>query len=350
MACTGAAALLPACYVASAAVGSAASAVAGGFMNVVGNAFASAADKAVAYLVSGWTQVPSPTVSDGAANWLQGQLQPLVLFIGALAIIAAMIRTVWASKAEPAKEMVAGLIKLVVVSAVGLAAVDVLLKAGDAFSTSILNAATPNGGNFGQLAVLSGGAIVEPVLLIILGSIAILASFIQIFLLLARAGLVVVLGGTWPLSAAASSTPAGNAWFRKTTGWLLAFVAFKPTAAIVYAAALRLMLASNQGPIVGQGGLAIIEGVLLFGMGVLALPALMRLAVPAVSAVGGISAGKVAAGAAILATGAVATIATGGAAAPAAAGAASGAVQSAGGQGNGPLSQQPPPSPGPTGP
>jgi DNA sulfur modification protein DndD len=67
MACTGAAALLPACYVASAALGSATSAVAGGFMNVVGNAFASAADKAVAYLVSGWTQVPSPTVSGGAA-------------------------------------------------------------------------------------------------------------------------------------------------------------------------------------------------------------------------------------------------------------------------------------------
>jgi type IV secretion system protein TrbL len=348
MSCAGISAINPGCLISSGS-----SAVASGFMDQIGQAFATGADKAVEFLLAGWTQVPSPTVSGGAADWLQGQLQPLVLFIGALAIVAAMVRTVWASKAEPAKEMMAGLLRLVVVSAVGLAAVDVLLKAGDAFSSSILNAATPNGGNFGQLAVLgaapAGVAAIAPVLLIILGAVVILASLLQLFLLLARAGLVVVLGGTWPLAAAASSTPAGNAWFRKTTAWLLAFVAFKPTAAIVYAAALRLMLAPNQGAIAGQGGLAIVEGVLLFGMGVLALPALMRFAVPAVSAVGGISAGKVAAGAAIVATGAIATVATGGAAAPAAAGAATGAVQSAGG-GDGPLKQDAPPPKAPPAP
>jgi type IV secretion system protein TrbL len=325
--------LSPGCVVSS-VLGDAAS----GFMGQIANAFAASADKAVQYLVAGWTQIPSPGVSGGAATWLQGQLQPLVILVGALSIIAAMALAIWTARAEPAKQMVAGLLRLVVVSGAGLAAIDVLLKIGDAFSANILGAATPQGGNFANLAILGGGAIAAstaPALLIILGLIVILSSVVQLFLLVARGGLVVVLGGTWPLSAAASGTPAGNAWFRKTTAWLIAFIAFKPTAAIVYAAALRMTLS-------GDGGLQLIEGVMLLAMAVLALPALMRMAVPAVAAVGGVSAGKVAAGAAILATGAIATIATGGAAAPAAAQAASGALTNAGGEG--PLSNQAPPT------
>ena len=96
--------------------------------------------------------------------------------------------------------------------------------------------------------------------LAILALIAILASLIQIFLLIARGGLVVVLGGTWPLSAAASSTPAGNAWFKKTTAWLLAFILFKPVASIIYAAALRLTLSKTS------GGLETVEGVMLLAI------------------------------------------------------------------------------------
>jgi hypothetical protein len=300
-------------------------------MQVIADAFAKAADKALEFLVSGWTHISSPTVSGSGstAGWLQGEVQVITIFLATLALIIAGGRLAWQRRGDPAKEALAGVLQLIVVAGAGLAAIDVLLQAGDQFSTWILNQATPTGGNFGQLYNLSGATAIVPGLMIILAGIAILSALIQIFLLLIRSALIVVLGGTLPLSAAASMTPAGNAWFRKSCAWLVAFIAFKPAAAICYAAGLRLTLS-------GDSGLAQIEGVCLLGMAVLALPALMRFAVPAVAAIGNISAGKVAAGAAVVAAGAVATVASGGAAAPAAAGAAAsvaGGATSGGGSG-----------------
>jgi hypothetical protein len=311
--------------------------VAGDVVASIANSFAAAADRSIQLLVTAWTDIPTPSVSGGTTSWLQAQLQPVLVFVGAFSIVAAMVRMVWTSRAEPAREMLAGLLRLVVISGAGLAGIDILLQAGDAFSSAILNAATPNGGNFGHLVVLGSAAIPESGLLVILALIAILASLIQIFLLIARGGLVVVLGGTWPLSAAASSTPAGNAWFKKTTAWLLAFILFKPVASIIYAAALRLTLSKTS------GGLETVEGVMLLAMAVLALPALMRFAVPAVSAVGGISAGKAAAGAAVLATGAIATSGALGA------GLARGSTATGGSRGGPPGGGQPPPGAAPTG-
>jgi hypothetical protein len=295
-------------------------------MGVIANAFAEAADKALEFLVSGWTHIDTPGVSGSgsSAAWLAGKVQVLTIFLATLGLVVAGARMAWERRSEPAKEAVAGILRLIVVAGAGLAALDLLLQAGDQFSVWILDQATPSGGNFGQLFKLAEASALVPALMIILAAIAMLSSLIQIFLLLIRSALIVVLGGLWPLSAAASSTPAGNAWFRKSSAWLIAFVAFKPAAAICYAAALRLTLA-------GDSGLAQVEGVLLLGMAVLALPALMRFAVPAVSAVGNMSAGKAAAGAAVVATGAVATVASMSAAAPAFAGASAGAASAGAG-------------------
>ena len=288
------------CPVASSLAGGVANAASSSVLSAISGTMADAANQSVKYLVTGWTNIATPGVSGGTASWLQGMLTPVTTVAGAVAVIFAAVRMAWQQRVEPGKEIAAALFRLLVISGGGLALLDVALKAGDAFSTWILNAATPTTDNFGHLVVLSSAALPAAGLLLILAVIAILASLIQIFLLIAREGLIVVLGGTWPLAAATSASEQGKAWFQKTTGWLLAFVLFKPVASIVYAAALRLSLSQDS------SGLATVEGVMLFVMAVLALPALMRLAVPAVSAIGGVSAGKVAAGAAVLATGAVA--------------------------------------------
>ena len=288
------------CPIASSLAGGVANAASSSVLWAISGTMADAANQSVKYLVTGWTNIATPGVSGGTASWLQGMLTPVTTVAGAVAVIFAAVRMAWQQRVEPGKEIAAALFRLLVISGGGLALLDVALKADDAFSTWILNAATPTTGNFGHLVVLSSAALPASGLLLILAVIAILASLIQIFLLIAREGLIVVLGGTWPLAAATSASEQGKAWFQKTTGWLLAFVLFKPVASIVYAAALRLSLSQDS------SGLATVEGVMLFVMAVLALPALMRLAVPAVSAIGGVSAGKVAAGAAVLATGAVA--------------------------------------------
>lgn len=341
MSCSGVSAVvtLGVCPVAASVAGGLAGAASSSALSAISGAMADAANQSVKLLVAGWTNIATPGVSGGTASWLQDRLTPVAVFVGVISIVAAAVRMLWHQRVEPGKDILAALLRQIVITGGGLAILDVALKAGDAFSTWILSAATPTTDNFGHLVLLSAASLPAAGLLLILAVIAILASFIQIFLLIAREGLIVVLGGTWPMAAAASSSEQGKAWFQKTTGWLLAFVLFKPVASIVYAAALHLSLASDS------TGLQTVEGVMLFVMAVLALPALMRLAVPAVSAIGGLSAGKVAAGAAALATGAIAlggrgmgaANAAGGAGQPAAGG-PTGATPSAtpGGPGSGP--------------
>ncbi|MFX7844978.1 hypothetical protein ABTK14_22265, partial [Acinetobacter baumannii] len=68
-------------------------------------------------------------------------------------------------------------------------------------------------------------------LIIILGLIAILATAFQIVLMIARGGMLVILTGILPLSAAATNTEMGKGWFKKNVGWLVAFILYKPAAA-----------------------------------------------------------------------------------------------------------------------
>lgn len=126
---------------------------------------------------------------------------------------------------------------------------------------------------------------------IVLGLLAFLGSVIQIMLMLVRGGMLVLLVGTLPLIAAFSNTEMGHQWFRKATAWLLAFALYKPAAAIIYAVAFKL---GGQ-----QGALALLDGVMMLFLAILALPALLRFLVPATSALAsGGGAGVMLAGAA----------------------------------------------------
>ena len=135
------------------------------------------------------------------------------------------------------------------------------------------------------------GTVTTAFIAIVLGIIAFLATVIQIMLMLVRGGMLVLLVGTLPLVAAFSNTEMGMQWFRKATAWLLAFALYKPAAAIVYAVAFDL---AGQ-----QGALALLDGVMMLVLAILALPALLRFVVPATSALaGGGGAGGMLAGAA----------------------------------------------------
>ena len=112
-----------------------------------------------------------------------------------------------------------------------------------------------------------------------LGIIAFLATVIQIMLMLVRGGMLVLLVGTLPLVAAFSNTEMGMQWFRKASAWLVAFALYKPAAAVVYAVAFDL---AGQ-----QGALALLDGVMMLALAILALPALLRFVVPATSALAG---------------------------------------------------------------
>ncbi len=255
----------------------------------------------------------SPTVS-----FLQNSLWYYTLAVAVLGVIVAGARMAWEQRADPGRQLVQGLLTLVVVAGAGLTVVALLTTAADAFSVWIINnslecnIAAGDGTCFGenmlQLLALTSGTTggVGSVLAIILGVFAVFAALAQIMLMIVRAGALVILAGMLPLSAAASLADPQRTMFRKTCAWLLGFILYKPAAAIVYATAFRLTGADVFG---GNGLVSVLTGLALMVLALVALPALMRLIVPAVSAVssGGNLAGLGMAGAAAaLPTGAAA--------------------------------------------
>ena len=288
-------------------------------------------------LVTSWVPLPSLDTSGTAANtFLSGSLSWVVAAVAVASLLFAAGQLAIRRKSEPAEQAAVGMLRLIFVTTLGMPLVLLLLAGGDKFSTWIIMASTENDPEAHITALSSGVSVAFAAsgLQLIVAVLGIIGMFLQIGLLLARSALLVVLVAFWPISAAASITPAGDQWYRKLCGWLAAVVLYKPVAAIIYAAAFKLM-----DPASSQTGLGVIEGVILILMACVALPALMRFFVPAVAAAGGgKGAGAAAAG---LATGAVtigAAAATGGAsmgatagAAGASAGGSAGAMGSVGG-------------------
>jgi type IV secretion system protein TrbL len=241
---------------------------------------------------------PSPVVS--AVN---SELMPWTLALAVLAVILGGIRMIWEQRGAPLKDLLRSLLTLTLVSGLGLGVISILVLAADTFSAAIIDRST-EGRGFAEslhLLVLTGQTNVAVFILIVLGLIGLIASLVQIVLMVVRSGMLVILAGILPTTAAFTNTEMGRQWFQKAVGWTIAFILYKPAAAIVYSVAFLLMENNTgQDALVGS-----ITGFTLMVVALLALPALMRFVTPMVGAVA--SGSGAAAGAAVgaLATGAV---------------------------------------------
>ncbi|BDZ44014.1 hypothetical protein GCM10025865_33130 (plasmid) [Paraoerskovia sediminicola] len=210
-----------------------------------------------------------------------------------VSIIIGGIRMAWEQRADPGRDTVKSLLTLIVVAGAGVTVVGLLVTAADSFSVWILNASLDC--SIGTAACFSENVLgllalttnpitagLGPLLIIILGIVAIFATVLQIVLMVARGGMLVILVGILPLTASATNTEAGKMWFKKSIGWLVAFILYKPAAAIVYATAFKLSSTSVFTDD-GSGLLSVLTGLTLMILALFALPALMRFVTPAVS-------------------------------------------------------------------
>jgi hypothetical protein len=272
-------------------------------------------------LLSAWVNVPTPNLSStsGTVGFLQSSLSWYVAAAAVLGLLVAAGRLAIERKPDAAKDAATGMLTTLLTIGAGVATISLLSAAGDAFSTWILDqaagSATPTQaltqlGSFAGLMATGGAG-----LIILLSVLAIIGMVVQLAMVLIRSVLLVVLVGVWPLAAASSMTEMGRQWYKKITGWMIAFLLFKPAAAIVYAAAIKMTLSSDS-------VLASIEGIILIILASLTLPALMKFIVPAVSSVGSMGAGEVLGAGIAAATGAAMVIGTAGIGAAAAGGGA----------------------------
>ncbi len=249
-----------------------------------------------------WTDLPMPqlSTSTGPVAALQSMTYWVSGFVAVLSMVIAAGQMAWSRSGQPAGRAAKGILTLIIASGAGVAAVNALGYFGDQYSQWILDRSA-NGDLGARLDSLSKISIIPGLgsgLVLIVALVAILASLAQMGLMLVRIGVVTMLAGTLPLAAAGTATATGQAWFQRVVAWLLAFVLYKPAAATVYASAFLLV---GQ----GQDAAAVLSGLFMMILAIVALPALLRLITPAVAAA--TSSGAAGGAAAAAGVGAVAT-------------------------------------------
>lgn len=313
------------CNGAKAIVGGAAKSVASsGFKQAAETMFAAYDDIMKQFLTS-WVGASFKVDLDNkATSWFQDTTLPITIVLLTLGLVVAGARVMYSHRGEPFQEAMVALGKAVAVITLGTAVIQVLVWGGDAYGQWILKV---SGTTATAGYVDAAFATASPGLALIFGLLGVLAVGIQWVIMFVRQALMLLLNAFWQVSAAYAVLRRGEQAFEKITAWIIAFIIYSPLAASIYAFAWRLKNGQD-----GAGG--VIYGLMLIGLAVVALPAIMRLLVPASGAIGsaiggamamGVAAGVVQAGVAV-----GAAVATGGASAG-----ASGAGAAAGGAGAG---------------
>jgi type IV secretion system protein TrbL len=225
--------------------------------------------------------------------------RPLVAFAAVLGLILGGARLAWTARSDSTQSILRGLLLMTVVTGAGAAIVELLLTGFDAMARWVLDSGFDSKSVGERLAALgqlpgTGGGLV-----FLLAFLGMLASLVQVGIMLIRGAILSVLVGVLPVAAAASITETGYEWFKRLAGWIGSFTVYKLVAAIIYAAAFALI-----GDATDLAG--IVSGFALIIVAILALPALLRLLPPTAAAMGGSSGGGLLAGLATAgATGAV---------------------------------------------
>lgn len=290
--------------------------------------------------------MPESSSGGSTVAFLENSLWYYTAAAVVMSVIIGGLRMAWEQRADPGKELVRSLLTFILISGAGVTVISMLLKAGDAYAVWVLDksldcSVDANTKCFGEnmmvLLGLSGASGIGVIAVIILGLCAFIGSLVQLGMMIARSGMLIVMAGTLPLAAAASNTVMGKQMLQKYVGWIIALLLYKPAAAIIYAAAFQL-----AGSDVIGGGLdalgKVVTGLFMMFLALFLLPALMRLVVPAVGAVAaGNAAGNMAmAAAAAVPTGAIAGGQLAGGGSRVAEMGASGAGSSGGPSGSGP--------------
>lgn len=294
-----------------------------GVLSSIGSAIMSAAVD----LFSDLSDVPTlaPGLEGEAINGqIRIQVNWLVVTIAVGSMLVAAFRMALERKGSAGVDALKGLIRMIVVSTAAWAVVGWIAKEADRYSTHLYDQGMKE-----QLKLIAkcGTDGLTAFLLIIVGLLLLIAGVIHTILMYIRLGVMTLLVGTLPMAAAASMSEVGLGWWRKHLAWMTAWLLYKPTVGLImYGGAAMLSATEANAKQLKLAG----AGILL--MAGVALPALMRLVVPAVAAMGREDGSAAGAGAA---AGGVSSVASGAKKIPSIA-APSGSGSGGGGGGGGP--------------
>ena len=260
-----------------------------------------------------WMSAPGPYFDNPVVQGMRDNLSWFVWFFGVVGFLLALGRLVVTaytsgSIREGLVSMGALFLNIVLATGVYIALIPMLLNAGDATATWLLDQATDSA-DFATLAqpMAAEAFLASPGTAFLLALCLFIGAIANFLMLLLRNVLLLVLIVFLPVIAAGSNTEAGRQSWRKANAYLIACLLMKPLTAAIYG--FGFMLLEDSGEDFGQVIASSISGILLLLMAALVLPTLVRFLSPVAatgmsgfSGAGVIGAGVgVAAGAAMLA-------------------------------------------------
>lgn len=263
--------------------------------------------------------------TSSAFQWGTGVVNIFTFLAVTIGIMVAGVKIVWEQRGEDIRYVLSSLGRVILVSGMGVAIISLLLTASDQAAAAILESS--NWSSRDTTAILGdpGKAVAAlGAMLFLPGAIMVLVVIVQWCIMILVAIATPVLLMYWPV-AEGITFAAGGRGFSRVSKWLLAFILFKPTVAVLYGFAFQELKGGD-----GIGG--IVTAVCIIAMAPFALPALLKIVNPAAAGTGADGAGTALAGMAGMAVGAAgvaAGAATGGATAAAGGAASSGASASA---------------------
>ncbi|MEV0766519.1 hypothetical protein [Nocardia sp. NPDC050435] len=238
-----------------------------------------------------WLKLPNETLADSGSLFAQVKdylYEPQVYLLMA-SVIACGVRLAVAHRQAAAEEAEESF-KVLMRAAATTAALSVVLvaatSASDEFSAWVINDSTGGNAQGVMESMINVSAMqgFSPGLVLILTILGILGALAQLVFAVIRQGLLIVVVGLLPLAAAWSGFGMGRQFYQKLLAWVIAFLLWKPIAAIVYMIAFTVA-GQTSGP-VGQmpadaaSAQRTLVGIVLLCCAGILLPAIMRLASP----------------------------------------------------------------------
>ncbi|MFJ8789971.1 hypothetical protein [Streptomyces sp. NPDC102462] len=236
---------------------------------------------AAAITVFGALATAIPTLSSVQSSQKINQAsQWLVVYMAVGSLLFAACRMAVERRGDAGRTALKGILRVVLVSGGATTLVSAAAGLSDRYSDHLFKAGAQE--QLDHIGQCTDGGGIQAFLLMILAFLLLISGIIHTILLYIRLGVMILLLGTLPLAAAASMTEWGGGWWRKHLGWMIAWLLYKPAAALVmYGGAVML---NSDDPVSVNERIAGI-GVML--LAAVSLPALLKLIVPATAALGG---------------------------------------------------------------
>lgn len=234
-----------------------------------------------------WMDFSTAQTKNVDAN-VQG-VKNIVAGLAATALIASFIiggYRIAASRRmglQDGMEETAGVVvKYIIFSFAVVATVPSALVASDALADSIMkNFGVTDANQVVEMAALSEG-MAGPIIIMVLAIVSLLGAIVQLIALVTRVLILPIAVGLTPLAAASSFSETGRSMLNSLMAFMIACVAYKPLAALLYAVVMWNATQPGDNDLISAA-----INVLMIALAGFCAPALIRVIAPMTAAAGG---------------------------------------------------------------